>query len=234
MIILCWAAFGALAAVVLNHLADCLPEHRPLSQRPACKCGQPYQPRQWLAVSALLMGAARCPACGTPLPARRWLFEIALALLYAVLAWRYTLSWALAAATLHASILALIVVTDLEHRVVPNAVILPAIGLTVVLTGLACPRCAPAMLLGGTLAFLLFLLLALIRPGAMGFGDVKLAAYVGLIAGYPHVLSALFLAILAGGMTAAALLLSGKGGRHTYIPYAPFLALGGAWALFFL
>jgi len=78
------------------------------------------------------------------------------------------------------------------------------------------------------------MLLVLIYPGAMGLGDVTLAAYVGLLAGYPRVLICLFVAVLAGGLAAAVLLISGRGNRKTFMPYAPYLALGGALALWFL
>ena len=153
---------------------------------------------------------------------------------YGLLAWRYPVSGTLMVATCHASILALIVVTDLEARLVPNVVVVPAMALAAVLAAVVWPRLAPQMLLGGAVGFLFFLVLVLIYPRGMGWGDVKLAGYVGLIAGYPRVLVCLLIAILAGGVAAAGLLLSGRGGWRSYMPYAPFLALGGALALLFL
>ncbi len=235
ILIALWALLGLLVAIPLNHLADRLPQHKRLRAAPACEhCGQAYQRRQWLALLARASGRGRCLGCGQGLPLRRSLLEVGLVILYAALVWRYGLSWRLPVATFHASVLALIVVTDLEHRLVPNAVVLPAMVVTVALSVPACPRCVPNVLLAGGIGFLLFLVLALIYPGGMGFGDVKLAGYIGLIAGYPRVMVCLVVAILSGGVGAAALLLSGKGTRRTYIPYAPFLALGGGLALFLL
>ena len=60
----------------------------------------------------------------------------------------------------------------------------------------------------------------------MGAGDVKLAGVVGLMAGYPGVLAALFLGILLGGAGALALLVTRHAGRRSNITYAPYVCLG--------
>jgi leader peptidase (prepilin peptidase)/N-methyltransferase len=232
MIVLIWGVLGLVVGAFLNHLADRLPHHQALPVRPACRhCGRAYDLQQWWSPTALLTGRTCCRHCDAPLPRRRWLFEAGLAMLYGALAWWYPLSWTLVAATFHASALSLILVTDLEERKVPDAVVFPAMAFTLLHTGLTCPRCLPSALLGGAIGFLLFLLLTLLH---MGLGDVMLAGYVGLIAGYPRVLLCLLVGILAGGVAAAALLLSGKVGRRSYIPYAPYLVLGGALALLYL
>lgn len=231
MLTVLWALLGVLAAVLLNHLADRLPQHRELRSAPACPaCGHPYRPVQWLALLSLV-GSRCCNKCGQALPARRWLVELATAGLYGYLGWRYGLSWTLVGVTFHASVLLAITVTDLETRRVPNALVLPASAAAILLTALTAWRSLGGVLLGGGLAFALFLLLALIYPGGMGLGDVKLAGYVGLLAGYPRVLVCLLVAVVAGGLAAAILLATRKATRRTYIPYAPFLALGGMLAL---
>jgi leader peptidase (prepilin peptidase)/N-methyltransferase len=233
MVIVLWGLLGALVAAGLNHLADRLPAHRALVPGPACPaCGAPYGPRRWLALLALATRQARCSKCGAALAARRWLFEVGLGLAYGLLAWRWGLSWGLVAASFHAAALALVTVTDLETRIVPNAVVLPAAALTVLATALASPTDLRDLLLGGAFGFGLFFFLWAIYPKGMGFGDVKLAGYVGLIAGYPRVLHCLLVGILAGGAAAAVLLATRRVARRSYIPYAPFLVLGGALALF--
>ena len=73
----------------------------------------------------------------------------------------------------------------------------------------------------------LFVLLALARRGAMGAGDVKLAGAMGVLVGYPLVLKALLWGILAGGVGALWLLISRRSVRRKYMPYGPYLALGG-------
>jgi leader peptidase (prepilin peptidase) / N-methyltransferase len=60
----------------------------------------------------------------------------------------------------------------------------------------------------------------------MGMGDVKLAGVIGLMTGYPVVVTALVAGIVLGGVAAAVLLIARRVGRKTPIAYAPYLALG--------
>lgn len=68
-------------------------------------------------------------------------------------------------------------------------------------------------------------------PGGMGMGDMKLSAMLGAFLGWRLGLFALFVAVVAGGVVAAGLLLAGRKGRKDAVPFGPFLALGGATAL---
>lgn len=62
-------------------------------------------------------------------------------------------------------------------------------------------------------------------------GDVKLAAALGALVGFPYVIPALMAGILLGGIAALILLLSRRVGRKDYIAYGPYLALGG-WLVY--
>ena len=79
------------------------------------------------------------------------------------------------------------------------------------------------LLEGGAIGFRLLPLSHIIYPRGMGAGDIKLAAMVGLMTGYPKIVVALFLAILAGGLAAAFFLLHLKK-RTEPVPFGPFLA----------
>jgi prepilin signal peptidase PulO-like enzyme (type II secretory pathway) len=68
--------------------------------------------------------------------------------------------------------------------------------------------------------------------GGLGAGDVKLAAFLGAVVGFPRVISALLLGMLAGGVVVLLLLLLRAVRRGQYLPYGPFLVLGGVVALF--
>ncbi len=233
MHVILWAVVGVLVGAIANHLADRLPQHRGVWPGPQCPaCTTPYTRRQSVAILAWAAGDLRCHKCGAPLAGRRTLFEIWLAVAFAILAWRHGLSLGLLAASFHAAVLSLVAVSDLETRIVPNLAILPAAILCLAGTAVFCLPCVPRVLLGGAIGFGLFFLLWAIYPAGMGFGDVKLAGYVGLVAGFPRVLSCLVAAILAGGLVALVLLATRRVGRRSYIPYAPFLAFGGALALF--
>ncbi len=72
---------------------------------------------------------------------------------------------------------------------------------------------------------MILLLITIISRGGMGWGDVKLAALIGLATGFPLVLLALVMAAIMGGLVAVALLIAKKRGRKEAIPFAPFLSL---------
>jgi leader peptidase (prepilin peptidase)/N-methyltransferase len=86
-------------------------------------------------------------------------------------------------------------------------------------------------LLGGAIGFTFFLGVALVGnnvfgSGAMGGGDVKLAAFVGLITGFPLIIEALLLTILIGAAVSSLLLITRVRSMRDYIPYGPFLVAG--------
>jgi len=152
-------------------------------------------------------------------------------LAFAFLWQRYGLTPLLPLFTFYISVLLLVLVIDLEHRLILNVVILPAI-LMAGIGSLISPGPLPA-LAGGLIGFASFYLIALARKGGMGGGDVKLAAFVGLATGFPSVIVALLIAVLAGGATALLLVLTRIKGLKSYIPYGPFLVVGGLVALIY-
>jgi leader peptidase (prepilin peptidase) / N-methyltransferase len=134
--------------------------------------------------------------------------------------------WLLVVAWLYVAFLLTVLVIDLEHRRVLNIMVGPA-ALVVLALSLAPGTPSPLnALLGGAAGFGSFLLLAIIGRGALGFGDVKLAGLIGLMTGYPHVIPALVLGIVLGGIAAILLLISRRATRKSYMAYAPYMAVG--------
>lgn len=79
-----------------------------------------------------------------------------------------------------------------------------------------------------------FVALALIRPGDLGLGDVKLAASLGLLLGWigwGHVVLGVFAAFVLGGVFSLALVVTRRGGRRTAIPFGPFMLAGALIAV---
>ncbi len=146
----------------------------------------------------------------------------------------------------------LIVVTDLEHRLILNVVVLPAAVLFAVLGMLDPNRGAQKTLLGGLVGFVSFYLLYFLgglfgraasrlrgkelSEVAFGFGDVNLAGLIGLILGWPGVLVGLVLGIFAAGAFSLVFLVwmavRRRYSAFTPFPYGPFLILG-ALAVYF-
>lgn len=117
---------------------------------------------------------------------------------------------------------------DLKSRRVPNTLVYPALALALLFQWLISPQALVRAILGGGMAFLIFYLTAWLRPGDLGGGDVKLAALLGAGFGFPGILWALLVGVVAGGVVVVALLLIWRWSAKSRIPYAPFLCLG-AW-----
>jgi len=84
----------------------------------------------------------------------------------------------------------------------------------------------------GAAAF--FLAIVLVSRGKwMGVGDIKLAFFMGLLLGWPNILTALFLAFFIGAIMGLGLILSGKKTLKSEVPFGPFLVAGTFLALFF-
>jgi leader peptidase (prepilin peptidase)/N-methyltransferase len=155
---------------------------------------------------------------------------LAVAGLFGLLGLRFGLSVRLVVVSLCAAILVLILVIDLEHRLVLNVVLAPAAGLALLASLIEGPGLKSAVF-GGTVGFLLFLIIAVAYPGGLGMGDVKLAGLIGLMVGFPLVIVALIVGIVCGGVGVSLLFAARRVGRKSYVPYAPFLAVGGLVAL---
>jgi leader peptidase (prepilin peptidase)/N-methyltransferase len=138
--------------------------------------------------------------------------------------------------SVYALVLLLITVTDLEHKLIPDKAIVPAIGVAALASPIRFGAGWPYALLGGAIGFLFFFVAfwlggRMLGRGALGFGDVKLAAFIGLISGFPQIFVALVVALIAGGAISLALLLTRRATFRTAIPYGPFIVIGGFYAM---
>ncbi len=84
----------------------------------------------------------------------------------------------------------------------------------------------PKHLIAGMVGGCFVLTIILLSRGGMGFGDVKLAATMGIILGLRDLGVALFLGIVLGAAAALLLLLTRRKGRGDAMPFGPFLAAG--------
>jgi leader peptidase (prepilin peptidase)/N-methyltransferase len=129
------------------------------------------------------------------------------------------------------AVLVAVSVTDLERRIIPNRIIVPALVAALVVQTARDP--SVEWVLGAVGAGGFFLALALVYPAGLGMGDVKLAGFMGAWLGR-DVAVALFAGSLLGVVPAlVALVRRGGEGRKETLPYGPFLAAGGIVGLFF-
>jgi len=246
---LVYALIGWLVGVFVNHAADALPRRTGLEASPRCEfCGTPRPPSTWSAVVGYLSGRRVCRECGAPLPIRSVVVELVTPVIFVGLLWHYGLSVHLGLLCLYSTILILVTIIDLEHHLVPNVVMVPAILLAIVGAFFDEDLTFRRALLGGAVGFIsLYALFLLAQPVTallsrlsgrevnevpFGFGDVTLGTFVGLITGLPGVFFALLIALLSAGLAAIIFLfvqavILRRYTLFTAIPYGPFLALGG-------
>jgi leader peptidase (prepilin peptidase)/N-methyltransferase len=178
----------------------------------------------------LLRGRARC--CGARISARYPLTELAVGALYAatVLVYRHDAAEAVIG-LVFVAMLAIVTLTDLEQRIIPNKVLIAGAVLCLAVAAPTDPAGLPERAIAAVGAGGLFFLVALAYPAGMGLGDVKLAATMGLFLG-AAVAPAILVALLAGSVVGLALIARhGAGARRMAIPFGPFLALGGVAGL---
>jgi prepilin signal peptidase PulO-like enzyme (type II secretory pathway) len=130
------------------------------------------------------------------------------------------------------TVLVVLSAIDIERRILPNVILLPATAVLFVAQILLFPESALEFVVSGLGAALFLLLLIAAYPQGMGMGDVKLALFLGIglgsAVGFALVAAALSAALFSVGL----LLYHGAAARKTAIPFGPFLAFGAIYALF--
>lgn len=225
------AFLGLLVGTVLHRTADRLVAFATGSTTPRLTAATLPVPVLWHWLAAFFRR-------GTQLSASKSTWSnLAIELLSATLFiyfWeRLGLSWKLGVSAVAGSFFLLVALIDFRYHLVLNVMIYPAAVLVLLLQLTLPDGNVLRALAGGIFALVMFLISAWLRPGELGMGDVKLAGLIGLIFGFPLTLWALAVGILAGGLTAVALVLIPKWGLKSQIPYAPFLCLGALVALLY-
>jgi leader peptidase (prepilin peptidase)/N-methyltransferase len=231
--------FGAVIGSFLNVVIHRLPRAEgwraqlgslvsPGSHCPGCERPIAWYDNIPLVSYALLRG--RCRRCGESIPIRYPLVEFANASLYLLAGLVLGLGPELYPALLFISTLIAVFFIDLEHYIIPNVIVLPVAAVGLVSMIAIEPGRWLELLLAGVISAAFFLLIAFVKPGGMGMGDVKLAGMMGFYLG-TSILVALFIGFLTGALAGLALMAMGRKGRKSRVPFGPFLALGGIIAL---
>ncbi|WP_129662469.1 prepilin peptidase [Phytoactinopolyspora endophytica] len=146
---------------------------------------------------------------------------------------RADLGGALGAFLLVAALGAAMVYIDIREHRLPDWLTIPAFAGAAVALGVAAAAGGDWSAYGrawaaAAVSLVVFLLLAVLRPSDLGLGDVKLAAVIGLVLGWiswPVVVFGIFGAFVIGAVAGLALLVAGRAGRRTAIPFGPAMLL---------
>jgi leader peptidase (prepilin peptidase) / N-methyltransferase len=225
---------GMITGSFVGVVAHRVPQGRsiigPRSECPSC--GAQIAAYDNLPVVSWLLLGGRCRSCGDRIPARYPLIELAVGVAFAATTLvLHDDTAALALGLVFVALLAAITLTDLERRVIPNAILIAGALIGTGIVAATDPGSLPERLAAAAGGGGFLLLFALIYPRGMGMGDVKLAAVMGLFLG-ATVVPALFVAIVLGALVGFGLMLRyGPEARKHAVPFGPFLAVGGVVGL---
>ncbi len=236
-----FALLGAVIGSFLNVCIDRLPANgsllRPPSHCPAC--GRRLGVKDLVPVLSYLWLRGRCRYCRTAIPPRVLWVEIASAAMFGFLYWYFGPGVKLAVLAFYVCVFLVLMVIDIEHGLILNKIVYPMLIIALAISIFIAPSefiwrgwlpdflprwGIVQALTGGVAGLVMFSLIVILSRGGMGWGDVKMAALIGAITGYP-VLLPLLLAMVLGGIIAVILLATRIRQRKEGIPFGPFLSL---------
>jgi leader peptidase (prepilin peptidase) / N-methyltransferase len=194
-------------------------------------CGEPIRPLDNVPLLSYLLLRGRCRNCKARISARYPLVEALTGALFAAAAYTFGLDLRLLSALVLISVLIALAGIDLEHRLLPNVIVGPAAVVGLALSILESPETWWVYLLSALAVSGGLFALAVVYPGGMGMGDVKMGAMLGAFLG-PYAALAVFLGALAGAITGGLLIAAGRIQRRHALPFGVFMALGGIVVLF--
>ena len=254
------AIFGSLVGSFLNVVVYRVPAGRSIVSPPsACPvCHSHIRPYDNIPILSWLVLRGRCRDCGARISVRYPLVELGTALLFAVVAAVFLVPFvnalsgeqtgaivsaalALCAFLYLAAVSVALALIDVDTHRLPDRIVLPSYAVAAVLLAGAAILIGQWQQLtmaaiGGATLFAFYFLLAFLRPGGMGLGDVKLAGLLGLFLGWlgwgPLLVGA-FAAFFFGGIYGLVLLATRRVNRKSGIPFGPWMLAGAWFGIFF-
>ena len=237
------ALFGVCLGSFLNVLIWRLPQRlsliHPASSCP--DCGEPLARRDLIPVCSWLILRGCCRSCHVWISARYPLVEAWTAVVGAAFAWRFAdLPTIAAFLVVGAGCIALSAI-DIDTHTLPTRLVYATgiLGGTLLAVASAFNGCADRLLPAATAAIVVGLVLYAVwalAPGGFGFGDVRLGAMLALFLGWlsaAHVFVGVALAFVLGAVAGLALIIGGRAGRRTAVPFGPFLSVGALISVLF-
>jgi len=226
------ALFGAVIGSFLNVCIVRLPADQSVVSPPSrCpRCGKPVEWRDNIPVFSWLILGGKCRGCREPISILYPLVELATAVLWGVMAWRYGLSLEALKGALFGTLLLGIALTDAREYIIPNEFTYGGLAIGLILSAAGGLSAVLAALAGAAAGFGILWLVGVagrwaFKEEAMGGGDIKMMAMVGSFVGWQGVLLTIFLGALAGTAIFLPLTLIGK---KKLVPFGVFLAIGAA------
>jgi leader peptidase (prepilin peptidase)/N-methyltransferase len=238
LLIVLAVVYGLIIGSFLNAWAWRLAHGEKISAgRSACPhCHHQIRAYDNIPLASWLLLRGRCRDCGAAISWRYPVGEALTAVLFAAVAVYDGPSLILIPHLLFVCVMILVSQVDLETRIIPDVVILPAavIGVPLMIWVVPGPWWEWPLAGLGAAGFLFLISEVYFRlrhVEGMGFGDVKMALCMGVYLG-ASVVPALFMGFLSGAVVGVAVVVLRKGNAKTAIPFGPFLAAGAIVAVF--
>ncbi len=242
ILILVFALLGLFVGSFLNVCIDRLPRRQSIITPPShCPgCNQKLAVLDLIPLISFLSLRGRCRYCQSPIPIRLPLVEGITALLFEFLYWKFGLGLELGMFLVYICLLIIIFFIDLENQLVLDRVTYPGMAIAFAFSFFR-PEVktfsffwpvlgVESALLGGAIGAAIYTIIIKITRviygrDAMGWGDMKMAALIGLMVGFPLVIEALLLSWIAGGVVAVFWLVLRLKRRKDMMPAATFMAV---------
>jgi len=205
-----------------------MPKKESIASPPSscASCGSRLGPADLVPVISYMFLKGRCRHCGAKISARYPLVELLTGVLFALLFSRYGYSLEFLKYATLTCILVCAAFIDKDHRIIPDR--LNLFGFVLAMVFLAASReLSPldsfyGFISGGGFLFIL----ALVSRGAMGGGDIKLFAVIGLFLGFSKTVMTIFITFIIAGSIGILLIFLGIKKRKDFIPFGPFISIG--------
>lgn len=230
--------FGLIVGSFLGVCAYRMPRGLSIMSPPShCEgCGYRLRWADNLPVLSYAVLRGRCRQCGARISPVYPAMEIVTAVVFAASAAVWGPGWLLASRLVLASILIVLFVIDLEHRILPNLITLPGIAIGLIFSLVAEPGWRSSLIGviagGGVLLLIAETYFRVRKEQGLGMGDVKMLGMLGAFLGWELMLLTLVLASFLGSITGLAMMATGKGNLKYALPFGSFLTAGGLAAMF--
>jgi leader peptidase (prepilin peptidase) / N-methyltransferase len=223
--------FGLVIGSFLNVVIHRIPLKQSIVWPPSrCpSCGVEIPVRDNIPVFSYLVLHGRCRNCKARISSRYPVVEVLTGLLFGLAAYKFGLSLALLSALVLIPVLVVLAGTDLEHQLLPNVIVGPAVVVGFALSVFGNPDRWWVYVVSAVGVAAGLFALALLYPG--GMGDVKMGGMLGAFLG-PYAALAVFVGALIGTLVGGILMAAGRIRRRSALPFGVFLALGGVFTMF--
>ena len=199
-------------------------------------CGHRLAPWENIPLLSFLLLRGRCRGCGKPISWQYPLVELLTGVLFALVVWRFGVSWEALAGLTFTGVLIAASGIDLRTTLLPDSLTLPLLWLGLLISLVPLYVSPQQAILGAAFGYLSLWTVywgfkLLTGKEGMGFGDFKLLAALGAWCGAEALISIILLSSLVGAVVGSLWLLMKGRDRATPIPFGPYLAMAG-WLQF--